>query len=241
MPIGGTSTSKTYPNGYLVRFKAWHEVNSTDSAIQTASSLTVNVIEPVQAITQAASSITGSGADLGGQFTRSESGTTVYYWQYRQGTSGGWTSTFQRTNSISTNFTTSESITGLDPNTLYEFRAVGYLEGEQADTTDYGLVDSFTTADVTLQTPTNVNWVIYNSNQGIEVTYTIPSGQPTGVTYRAEVDWGDGNGYQLLRTGTDVNVLREPDCCFAFGFGAFTFNSPTGIRVKAIKFPDETV
>lgn len=120
---------------------------------------------------------------------------------------------------------------------------MSYLQGEEANTINYGDILSFTTTQpvATLQAPSDAAWVLYNNNQGIEVTYTIPSGQPTGVTYRAEVDWGDGNGYQLLRTGIDVSVLREPDCCTAFGFGAFTFNSPSGIRVKAIKFPDETL
>lgn len=88
MPIGGTSTSKTYPDGYLIRFKAWHRVNSTNSVVETSSSLTVDVVVAVNATTRSAISVADVSADLDGQFTRSVSGTTVYYWQYRQGTSG---------------------------------------------------------------------------------------------------------------------------------------------------------
>jgi len=214
---------------YHFRLVAANSAGTTNAGDLT---FTTPVAVPA-AITQAATSITSTGATLNASINPNGAATS-YYFQYGLTASYG---SFSSTNTLATGnslISTNRTITGLAPGTLYHFRVVAV---NSAGTTNAGDL-TFSTGPVVATLPATSL-----TSTGATLNAMI---NPGGVATTAWFEWGIGSIYNQQTTPTSVgsgsssvafsNVLTGLTAGLAYHGRAVASNSIGVVRGQDVRF-----
>ena len=198
-------------------------INLTDTVYGTDSVFTTTGIPPV-VITESAGSITTNSAVLHGTINASNSSTTTGF-QYGLTTSYGNTVTaIPSPVTGNTNTSVSASISGLNPNTTYHFRA----KGTNGSGTVYGYDSTFTTNAIP---PT----VITRSAVTVASNSATLRGQVNANNAVSKVvfDWGLTTSYGFTDTATQSPVSGATLVTVSFNLAGLVANTTYHFRVRA--------
>ncbi len=228
-PVTGTTdtavskaiTGLTPNTTYHFRVDAVNGAGTTDGHDQT---FTTSVIAP-NATTNAATSITSTGATLNGTVNANNDSTTVTF-EYGLSTTYGTTVTADQSPvSGNTDTAVSKAITGLTPNTTYHFRVEAT---NSAGTTD-GLDQTFTTSAAAPNATTNAATLVTTTGATLNGTVNANNNSTT-VTF----EYGLDTSYGTTVTADQSPVTGTTDTAVSKAITGLTPNTTYHFRVEAV-------
>lgn len=217
-PISGLTPNTTY------HFRA-RGVTSGGVTVYGQDLTFVTLGPPPTVVTNAATSITTTGATLNGTVNANGSSSTVIF-EYGLTTSYGSTITAaQSPVTGNTNTSVSANISGLAPNTTYHFRVVG----TNASGTSYGNDLTFTTAAAPPTAVTNAATNITTNSATLNGTVTANNATTT-VTF----EWGTTTAYGNTANATPSTVNGSTATAVSANISGLTTGTTYHFRVKAV-------
>lgn len=136
-----------------------------------------------------------------------------YYWRYREGSSGSWTTVRWSSTANNEADTKHHDLTGLDDNTYYEYQA--FAVNTLGGSTQSGNVQSFTTDEIPLSPPENFS-VSADGVGGFNLGWsTPPSGEPGSYRIDYRVDGGNWNVMESSYSGSATDYSTGDICHIA--------------------------
>lgn len=134
-----------------------------------------------------------------------------YYWRYRKGSSGSWTTVRWSSTANNEADTKHHDLTGLDDDTYYEYQA--FAVNTLGGTTQSGHVQSFTTDEIPLIPPENFT-VSADGVGGFNLGWSTPS-SGTPDSYRIDYREEFSGNWNIMESSYDGNATGYPtgDIC----------------------------